>query len=120
MTRKVVVPTGIKPSANPLSAGVISGNLVFVAGQTAAAVEGIDGQTRAVLDRVGAVLAAAGTDFAHVLRCGVYLKDIATFAQMNAIYREYFLTEPPARTTISCTLADPRILIEIDCVAEIP
>jgi len=120
MTRKVVVPTGMKPSANPLSAGIVSGNFLFVAGQTASGVDGIEAQTRAVLERVGAVLSAAGTDYAHVLRCGIYLKDIASFAQMNAVYREFFPTDPPARTTMSCTLVDPRILVEVDCVAEIP
>ncbi|HUG06146.1 MAG: RidA family protein [Chloroflexota bacterium] len=120
MTRKVISPSGMTPSPSPLSAGIVSGNLLFVSGQTAATVEGIEAQTRAVLQRVGAVLEAAGTDHAHVLRCNVYLKDISDFARMNAVYREFFPSDPPARSTISCALADPRILVEIDAVAEVP
>ena len=120
VARRVIVPVGMAPSPNPLSAGIVSGKLLFVSGQTAATVEGIEKQTRAVLERVGAVLEAAGTDHAHVLRCNIYLKDISDFAKMNGVYREFFPSEPPARSTISCVLADPRILVEIDAVAEVP
>jgi reactive intermediate/imine deaminase len=120
VARKVIVPAGVTPSPNPLSAGIVSGNLLFVSGQTAANVDGIEAQTRAVLQRMGAVLAAAGTDHAHVLRCKIYLKDMSDFAKMNAVYREFFPSEPPARSTIGCVLADPRILVEIDAIAEVP
>lgn len=120
MPRKVVTPSGMTPSPNPLSAGIASGQLVFVSGQTAGGIDGIEAQTRSVLERLGAVLKAAGTDYAYVLRCGIYLKEPSSFGQMNAIYREYFPSEPPARTTIFCALADPKMLVEIDCIAEVP
>jgi aminoacrylate peracid reductase len=119
VARRVIVPAGVTPSPNPLSAGIVSGNFVFVSGQTAPNVDGVEAQTRAVLERIGAVLTAAGTDHAHVLRCNIYLKDIADFAKMNAVYREFFPSEPPARSTIGCALADPRMLVEIDAVAEV-
>lgn len=96
------------------------GRLVFVSGQTAAEVNGLGAQTRAVLEKLGAVLRAAGTDYANVARCGVYLTDMAGFKEMNVIYREFFPTDPPARSTIGCALAHPDILVEIDCVAELP
>lgn len=120
MARRVVAPRGVPSSRNPLSAGVLSGSLLFVSGQTAPQEAGIEAQTRAVLQRLGAVLGAAGTDYAHVLRCGVYLKDMSLFAQMNIVYGEYFPLEPPARTTVAAAMADPAILVEIDCVAEVP
>lgn len=116
----VIVPDGAVPSANPLSAGVAVGQLLFVSGQTAADKSGVEAQTRAVLEKLGAVLRAAGTDFAHVARCGVYLKDAGTFGEMNAVYREYFRHDPPARSTIICQLANADVLVEIDCVAELP
>ena len=120
VARTVIVPAGMTPSANPLSAGIASGKLLFVSGQTAATAEGVEAQTRAVLERVGAVLTAAGTDFQHVLRCNIYLKDVADFPKMNGIYKEFFTSEHPARTTIGAVLVDPRILVEIDAVAELP
>lgn len=119
MPRRVIVPAGAGAPANPLSAGIASGGFVFVSGQTAAEKMGLDAQTRAVLEKVGDVLRAAGTSYAQVVRCGVYLTDATAFAAMNAVYREFFPTDPPARSTIICALADPRILIEIDCVATV-
>ena len=116
----VIVPSGAVPSASPLSAGVAVGQLLFVSGQTAADKFGVEAQTRAVIEKLGAVLRAAGTDLAHVARCGVYLKDASTFGEMNAVYREYFRDDPPARSTIICQLANADVLVEIDCVAEIP
>ncbi len=119
MDRTVVSPTGAPPLAH-FSPGIRSGSLLFVAGQTAHDVEGFDAQTRAVLEKVGAILRAGGSDPRHVLRCGVYLADIRNFQRMNEIYALYFPTDPPARTTIECRLARPEILIEIDCVAAVP
>ena len=119
MSRKVIIPAGAAPSANPLSPGVALGQLVFVSGQTAPEIKGVEAQTRAVLEKLGAVLRAAGSDYKNVARCGVYLKDIADFPKMNAVYREFFPADPPARSTIGCPLAHPDILVEVDCVAEV-
>ncbi len=119
MDRVVVSPSGTPPLAH-FSPGIRSGGLLFVAGQTAHEVEGLDAQARAVLDKIGAILRAGGSDYRHVLRCGVYLAHIQSFARMHEIYAEYFPKDPPARTTIECRMARPEILIEIDCVAAVP
>ncbi len=118
VSRRVVVPAGVKPSASPLSAAVVSGDLVFVSGQTAPHLNGVEAQTRKVLENLGTVLRAAGSDYARVLRCGVYLKSVGDVATMNAVYREFFPSDQPARSTIICEMVDPAILVEIDCVAE--
>ena len=119
MSRKVITATGTASSSNPFSPGIVVGQLVFVAGQTAQEIQGFEAQTRAVLEQLGAILRAAGSDYSRVARCGVYLKDITDYPMMNEIYREYFQTDPPARTTIGCPLAHPDILVEVDCVAEV-
>lgn len=119
MDRTIVSPGGAPPLAH-FSPGVRSGGLLFVAGQTAHEVEGFEAQTRAVLEKIGAILQAGGSDYRHVLRCGVYLADIRTFQRMNDVYARYFPTEPPARTTIECKMARPEIQVEIDCVAAVP
>ena len=58
---------------------------------------------------------AAGLGFADVVKCTVYLRDFSEFAAMNAVYREYFPTEPPTRATVGVTAlaADYRIEIEV-------
>ena len=47
------------------------------------------------------------------------LADIRTFEAMNAVYREFFPKDQPARSTLECKMADPSILVEIDCVARV-
>lgn len=119
MPRKVIVPAGTAPGGSPLSAGVVVGQLLFVSGQVAPEVEGVEGQTRAVLEKLGTVLRAGGSGYASVARCGVYLKDIGDFAKMNEVYREFFPKDPPARSTIECAMARADILVEVDCVAAV-
>lgn len=120
MDRTVIRAAAGAPALAHFSPGIRRGGLLFVSGQTAHEAESFDAQTRAVLDKIGAILVAGGSEYRHVLRCGVYLADIRTFGRMNEIYAEYFPTDPPARTTIECKLARPEILIEIDCVAACP
>ena len=76
---------------------------------------GIEAETRAMLDNVGRLLRAVGLDYRDVVQGTVYLRDFADFAAMNAVYREYFPTEPPARATVGVTAlaADYRVEIEV-------
>ena len=89
----------------PLRDGVVSGDT-------------IQEQTRVALGNIAAVLASAGASLADVVRCGVFLADMADFHGMNDVYAEFFPDPLPARTTVGATL--PGILVEIDCVAVLP
>lgn len=111
------MPGSLPLPTSPISPAIRFGNLVFVSGQTAPEVVGVGAQTRAVLEKIRTVLCESGSDLAHVLRCNVYLLDIASFDQMNEAYAEVFVSEQPARTTIECKMARPTILVEIDCIA---
>ena len=119
-----VVPSlpGITPGPLPFSPVVEANGFVFLAGQvgdvpgTPGAVPGgIEAETRAMLDNVGRLLRAAGLDYGDVVRATVYLRDFTEFAAMNAVYREYFPTEPPTRATVGVTAlaADFRVEIEV-------
>jgi 2-iminobutanoate/2-iminopropanoate deaminase len=68
-----------------------------------------------MLDNVGRLLAAVGLGYGDIVKCTVYLRDFDDFAEMNAAYREYFPTEPPARATVGVTAlaADFRVEIEV-------
>ena len=122
MPKTVPSLPGIEPSAFPFSKVVEANGLVFVAGQVGDAPGtsgpvpgGIEPETRAMLDNVGRLLRAVGLDYADVVKATIYLRDFDEFAAMNAIYREYFPTEPPARATVGVTrlAADYRIEIEV-------
>jgi 2-iminobutanoate/2-iminopropanoate deaminase len=113
---------GLEPGAYPFSKLVEANGFVFLAGQVGeepgghgAMPGGIEAETRATLDNVGRLLRAVGLDYSDVVRCTVYLLDFTDFAAMNAVYRTYFPTEPPARATVGVTAlaADFRVEIEV-------
>jgi 2-iminobutanoate/2-iminopropanoate deaminase len=122
--RNAVSTTGAPQAIGPYSQGVRAGNLLFVSGQghldpaTGALVEGdIATQTRRVMENIGAILAAGGATFDHVVRTTVYLADMADFAAMNAVYGEYFTAPAPARTTIQAARLPRDMRVEIDVIA---
>ena len=126
---KAVVATKAAPAAiGPYSQGIRAGNLVFTAGQvaldpaTGKVVEGgITEQTTRVLENLKAILEAAGTSMARVVRATVFLKDFNDFAAMNAVYGVYLAAEgaaPPARTTVEVSRLPKDVLVEIDLIAE--
>jgi 2-iminobutanoate/2-iminopropanoate deaminase len=114
--------------AGPYSPAVIFDRLVFVSGQGAKdpatgvlAGPDIESQTEQVLKNVAAILEAAGSSMGQVLRCGVFLTDMAEFSRMNAVYERIFGTHRPARTTVQVvSLPSPGLRVEIDAVAYIP
>jgi 2-iminobutanoate/2-iminopropanoate deaminase len=122
MPKHVPTGPGIEPSSLPFSQVVEAGGLVFVAGQvgglpgeTGPVPGGIEAETRQMLDNVGRLLAAVGLGLRDVVKATVYMTDMGEFARMNAVYREYFPTEPPTRATVGVArlAADYRIEIEV-------
>jgi 2-iminobutanoate/2-iminopropanoate deaminase len=103
---------------------VVSNGLAFLSGQipldpaTGNLVEGgIEEQTVRVLDNLKAVLEAAGTSLAGVVKTTVYLKDMGEFGAMNAVYARYFAQDPPARATVEAARLPKDVRVEIDCIA---
>ena len=124
---RAVEGPGIPKPAGPYSPGMGFERLVFVAGQgasdpaTGAMPEDIEAQTEQCLRNVEAILTAAGSSLQHVLRCGVFLVDMAEFERMNRVYERVFAGHKPARTTVQAAALPARDLrVEIDCVAYIP
>lgn len=75
-------------------------------------------QTLVVLENLAAVLDAAGASPADVVRCGVYLDDMADFTEMDEAYATMFPDPLPARTTVAVTLRGFKV--EIDCIVVLP
>ncbi len=127
MPRKEIVNVAFSSSNPNLSPATKFGNLVFVAGQTGRhPVSGQVGQdireqTRNVLERIGLVLAAAGTTLDNVLTATTYLTRREDLAAYNEEYAKYFPTNKPARTTVTvAALNAPELLVEITVTACIP
>lgn len=119
------VSTPDAPAAiGPYSQAVVHGGLVYCSGQiaidpaTGQVVAGdVAAQTAQVLTNLRAVLEAASSSTALVLKTTVYLRDMADFAAMNAVYAEYFPEPSPARATVAVAGLPRDVRVEIDCVA---
>ena len=124
MPKTVPQLPGIAPSDFPFSQVVEANGFVFLAGQVgnapgghAAVPGGIEAETRATLDNIGRLLSAVGLGFEDVVKCTVYLTDFTEFAAMNAVYREYFPTDPPTRATVGVTALAADYRVEIEALA---
>jgi 2-iminobutanoate/2-iminopropanoate deaminase len=112
-----------KPLA-PYSPGIRVGELIFIAGQigidatTGALVPGgIEAETYQALQNMGNVLEAAGASYANVVKTTVFLRDIKEFAQMNAVYAQFFTDKPPARSAFQVAALPLGAAVEIEAIA---
>ncbi len=126
MAKREVVSTGQAPAAiGPYSQGVVvSGELVFTAGQIAIdpatgemVGSTVEEQTRRVLLNLKAVLEAAGSALERVVKTTVYLRSMDDFQAMNAVYSEFFGVVPPARSAVEVARLPKDALVEIEAVA---
>jgi 2-iminobutanoate/2-iminopropanoate deaminase len=124
---KPVLTPDLPTPAGPYSPAIVAGNLVFVSGQagrdprTQQLAPDVEGQTEQALKNIAAILEAAGSSLAHVVRCGVFLVDMSEFQKMNAVYARMFGGHRPARTTVEVSdLPGDGLRVEIDAVAVLP
>lgn len=121
------ISTEKAPAAiGPYSQGVVVNGLLFASGQIALSPETgelvgstIEEQAEQVMKNVGALLAAAGTDFDHVVKTTCFLEDIADFAKFNAVYAESFGEKLPARSAVGIDKLPKGALIEVELIASV-
>ena len=122
--RKAIMVDGAAKAGGHYSHAVIANGFVYVAGQgpvnpaTNVMPDNFAEQVRQTLRNLQTILKGAGADMKDVVKVNAYLSDITRFQEYNTIYKEFFPSEPPARTTIGCQLVG--IQVEIDCVAVLP
>ncbi|MBQ2180538.1 MAG: RidA family protein [Prevotella sp.] len=122
---KNVISTTKAPAAiGPYSQAVRVGNLVYTSGQipinpaTGVFAEGgIKEQTRQSLLNVKAILEAAGLTMSDVVKTTVFMADMNDFADMNAVYAEFFSEPYPARSAVAVKALPKGALVEIEVVA---
>ena len=122
-----VTTDNLPTPVGPYSPAMVVGNLVFVSGQagreprTGVLAPDVEAQTEQALRNVAAILEAAGSSLAHVIRCGVFLVDMREFQKMNGVYARMFGAHRPARTTVEVSgLPGEGLRVEIDAVAALP
>lgn len=127
MPRDVIKTPNAPDAIAQYSPGIRVGGLVFVSGQGGLipgtrtfAGDTVAAQTEQALKNIAAILDAAGTDMAHVVKTTVLLADIDTFAEMNGVYAQFFPTDPPARATYAVKGIPLGGLVEIEAVAVMP
>ena len=121
---KVISTTKAPAAIGPYSQAIKVGNLVYTSGQipidpqTGSIVEGdIKEQTRQSLTNVKAILEEAGLTMANVVKTTVFMADMNDFAEMNAVYAEFFSEPYPARSAVAVKTLPKGALIEIEVVA---
>jgi 2-iminobutanoate/2-iminopropanoate deaminase len=124
IVRTADAPAAIGPYSQAVTVPVGDRRMVFTSGQIAldpqsgAMVEGdVEVQTRQVIANLGAVLAAAGAGFEHVVKTTIFLASMDDFAKVNAIYGERFASEPPARSTVQAAKLPRDAKVEIEAIA---
>jgi len=123
MSRSVITTDRAPRAIGPYVQAIGLDRLVFCSGQIPLHPDGslesgdITAQTRQVLTNLQAVLEAAGSSLAGVVKTTVFLADMNDFAAMNGVYGEFFPEAPPARSTVQVARLPRDVRVEIEAIA---
>jgi 2-iminobutanoate/2-iminopropanoate deaminase len=122
--KKIVLSDKAPAPIGPYSQAVEAGGFLFCSGQIALDAgsgeivgEDVETQTKKVMSNIEAVLSAAQLEFKNVVKTTIFLKEMADFQKVNAIYGEAFPEEPPARSTVAVNTLPKDVLVEIEVIA---
>jgi 2-iminobutanoate/2-iminopropanoate deaminase len=124
MSKEVIYSANAPEPIGPYSQAIKVGSMLFVSGQIAIdkasgeiLTDNITKETNQVLKNLSDVLAAAGMDFSHVVKCSIFLKDMGQFPVVNEAYSKRFTQSPPARETVEVSRLPKDVNVEISCIA---
>lgn len=127
MKKKILHSDRWPEPKGPYSVALTLDRLLFISGQGPAYSDtgeivkgGFEAQARVVFENLRMILEDAGSSLDHVLKVTVFLSDMDDYAEMNAIYGEYFRADPPVRTTVEVARLPFDIMLEVDVIAYIP
>ncbi len=123
-TREVIHTNKAPKAIGPYSLGIRTEQFVFTAGAAGIIPEtgnlvdgGIENETRQTLTNLKHVLEEGGSSLSLVVKTTVFLRDMADFTRMNAVYAEFFHDNPPARTTVQAAALPKNAAVEIEAIA---
>jgi 2-iminobutanoate/2-iminopropanoate deaminase len=123
MSKKIVQTNNAPAAIGPYSQAVLHGDTVYVSGQlplnpeTKKMADEVGSQTEQSMNNIKAILAEAGCTMEQVVRCGVFVTDLADFAVVNEVYATFFQGDYPARATVQVAALPLGAKVEIDAVA---
>jgi len=125
--RRVIRPEKAPNTGLPFSPGILVGNTLYVSGHlgrdpvsNALVGGGVEAETRQSLANIREVLRTAGMDFKDVTTVTAYITSFDDFAKFNAVYREVFPTDPPARATVQVSALNTGAHVELQMIAVKP
>ena len=126
MTRQAVTSDQAPAALGPYSQAIVAGSLVFCSGTagidpaTGVAPDGIEAQTEQALGNLAAVLEAAGSSLAHLVKTTIFYADVDDFARLNEVYARHMPDPPPARSAPANVRLPRGLLVSIDAIAVLP
>jgi 2-iminobutanoate/2-iminopropanoate deaminase len=125
--REVITAIGAPAAVDAYSHAIRTGGLLFCSGQipldpeSGALVGGTPGdQARQCLENLSVVCAAAGASLSDAVKVTIYLVDMEAFAEVNAVYEQYFESDPPARVAIGAAALPKGAQVEVDAIVALP
>jgi len=124
--KKVIYTKDAPEPIGPYSQAVEQNGMLFISGQVPVdsaigrvVPGGVTEQTTQVMKNIQAIITAAGygNDLSKILKCTIYLDDMSLFAEMNAVYGNYFPSNPPARAAFAVKELPLKVLVEIEAIA---
>jgi len=126
MKKTVIISKKAPKALGPYSVAIRSGDFVFASGQLGLDPKsgnlvqgGVEAETRQALTNLQNVLTEAGSGIEQIVKTIVFLRDIADFPKMNAVYGEFFHENPPARSTVQVAALPKAGAVEIEATAVI-
>jgi 2-iminobutanoate/2-iminopropanoate deaminase len=99
MTKQIIHTPKAPEAIGPYSQAVLANGTLYISGQ------------------IGHILEAAGLGYQDVVKCGIFLKDMNDFVQVNEVYGSYFPSDPPARETVEVARLPKDVNVEISVIA---
>jgi len=123
MVKKIVETTKAPAAIGPYSQAVIGDNALYISGQlpidsgSGLMPEDTCDQVVQAMKNVIAVVEAAGGTAENLVKCGLFIRDMSSFSQINEAYQQFFQKEPPARFVVEVSQLPKGADVEIDAIA---
>lgn len=125
MARKIIYTENAPDPIGPYSQAVLINGMLFISGQIALDSfsgalminDGIETETKQVMENLLAILEAAEMDFSNVVKSSIFLSDMSLFPKVNEIYGRFFKENPPARETVEVSCLPRKVNVEISMIA---
>lgn len=125
MSKKIISTTNAPAAIGPYSQAVQYGDTIYVSGQlplnpeTKEMDDDVSVQTEQSMKNIKAILEEAGSSMENIIRCGIFVTDLADFATVNEMYASFFEGDFPARATVQVAALPLGAKVEIDAIAAV-